>query len=146
MGGSNRTAIGTLVERSTRPVVLVPLPGRHGPERVRDGLIAATDPLPRSLARSLAWERGLEMRRHFAFTSATGIPVYVCDPASPWPRGSHENANGLLRQYVPLGSGLRSHSPERLAAVAAELNDRPRKSLGLDTPGERLAKVLTSSP
>ena len=146
MGRSNRTAIGTLVERSTRYVVLMHLPGTHGPERVRDGLIAATDPLPRSLARSLAWDCGLEMRRHFEFTSATDIPVYFCDPASPWQRGSNENANGLLRQYFPKGSDLRSHSPERLAAVAAELNDRPRKSLGWDTPAERLAKVLASSP
>jgi len=146
MGRSNRTAIGTLVERTTRFVVLMHLPGRHGPERVRDGLIAATDPLPRSLARSLAWDRGLEMRRHFEFTSATDIPVYFCDPASPWQRGSNENANGLLRQYFPKGSDLHSHGPERLAAVAAELNDRPRKSLGWDTPAERLAKVLASSP
>ena len=146
MGRSNRTAIGTLVERSTRYLVLMHLPGRHGPERVRDGLIAATDPLPRSLARSLAWDRGLEMRRHFEFTSATAIPVYFCDPASPWQRGSNENANGLLRQYFPKGSDLRPHSPERLAAVAAEINSRPRKSLGWDTPAERLAKVLASSP
>jgi len=146
MGRSNRTAIGTLVERTTRFVVLMHLPGRHGPERVRDGLIAATHPLPRSLARSLAWDRGLEMRRHFEFTSATDIPVYFCDPASPWQRGSNENANGLLRQYFPKGSDLHSHGPERLAAVAAELNDRPRMSLGWDTPAERLAKVLASSP
>jgi IS30 family transposase len=74
------------------------------------------------------------------------IPVYVCNPASPWQRGSNENANGLLRQYFPKGSDLRSHSPERLAAVAAGLNNRPRKSLGWDTPAERLAKVLASSP
>ena len=142
MGRPDRTAIGTLVERTTRCLVLVHLPGRHGPERVRDRLIAATGPLPRSLAR----DRGLEVRRHFEFTSASDIPVYFCDPASPWQRGSNENADGLLRQCFPKGSGLRPRSPERLAAVAAELNDRPRRSLGRDTPAERLAKVLASSP
>jgi IS30 family transposase len=146
MGRANRTAIGTLVERTTRYLVLLPLSGGHGSERVRDALIAATDELPRSLARSLAWDRGLEMRRHFEFTRSTDIPVYFCDPASPWQRGSNENTNGLLRQYFPKSTDLRAHTAERIAQVAAELNSRPRKSLGWDTPAERLAMLLESSP
>jgi IS30 family transposase len=146
MGRAKRTAIGTLVERTTRYLVLLHLSDGHGSERVRDALITATGELPRSLARSLAWDRGLEMRRHFEFTRLTDIPVYFCDPASPWQRGSNENTNGLLRQYFPKSTDLRSHTAERIAQVAAELNSRPRKSLGWDTPAERLAMLLESSP
>jgi IS30 family transposase len=146
MGRSNRTAIGTLVERSSRYLVILHLADGHGCERVRDALIRAARRLPANVTRSLAWDQGIEMRHHFEFTLSTGIPVYFCDPASPWQRGSNENTNGLLRQYFPKGTDLRLHSAERLAAVAAEINSRPRKSLGWDTPAERLAMLVESSP
>jgi transposase, IS30 family len=146
MGKSNRTAIGTLVERSSRYLVLLNLSEGHGCDHVRDALIRETGRLPANLMRSLAWDQGIEMRHHFEFTRATGIAVYFCDPASPWQRGSNENTNGLLRQYFPKGTDLRIGSAERLAQVAAEMNSRPRKSLNWDTPAERLAMLVASSP
>ncbi len=112
----------------------------------RLALIRAARRLPANVTRSLAWDQGIEMRHHFEFTRSTGIPVYFCDPATPWQRGSNENTNGLLRQYFPKGTDLRLHSAEHLAAVAAEINSRPRKSLGWDTPAERLAMLARSSP
>jgi IS30 family transposase len=143
IGKDGASAIGTLVERSTRYVMLARLPGGRTAEAVRDALAAAAQALPAHLARSLTWDQGSEMAAHGSFTIATGIPVYFCDPASPWQRGSNENANGLLRQYFPKGTNLAAHTPAHLAAVAAELNGRPRKTLGWDTPAERLAKLLT---
>jgi IS30 family transposase len=145
IGKDSGSAIGTLVERSTRYVMLLHLPGDHTAETVRDALTAAVATLPAHLARSLTWDQGAEMAAHGAFTVATGIPVYFCDPASPWQRGSNENTNGLLRQYFPKGTSLAAHSPEHLAAVAAELNGRPRKTLGWETPAERLAKLLAEA-
>ena len=145
MGLGNASAIGTLVERSTRYVMLVHLPGRHDAETVRDGLIATITGLPEHLRRSLTWDQGVEMARHHEFSAATGMPVYFCDPHSPWQRGSNENTNGLLRQYFPKGTDLSVHTPQDLAAVAAQLNRRPRKTLGWDTPAERLAKLLTDA-
>ena len=137
-GASNRSASGTLVDRASRYTILLHLPGRHTAEAVRDALIAAFCQLPPQLRRSLTWDQGKEMALHQEITAALGMPVYFCEKASPWQRPSNENTNGLLRQYFPKGSDLRAHGPGDLAAVAAELNARPRKTLGWDTPGGRL--------
>ncbi|MFJ2903761.1 IS30 family transposase [Streptomyces sp. NPDC087212] len=145
IGKDGKSAIATLVERSTRYVMLAPLPEDHSAAGTRDALVETVTALPPHLKRSLAWDRGSEMAAHKAFTIATGIPVYFCDPGSPWQRGSNENTNGLLRQYFPKGTDLSQHSREHLAAVAAELNGRPRKTLGWETPAERLAKLLATA-
>jgi IS30 family transposase len=137
-GASNRSAIGTLVDRASRFTILLHLPGRHTAEAVRDALIAAMSSLPPQLRRSLTWDQGKEMALHQEITAALGMPVYFCDKASPWQRPSNENTNGLLRQYFPKGSDLRAHGPGDLAAVAAELNARPRKTLGWEAPAARL--------
>jgi IS30 family transposase len=102
--------------------------------------------LPARLRRSLTWDQGIEMRRHDEFTAASEVPVYFCEPHSPWQRGSNENANGLLRQYFPKGTDLRVHSAAQLAWVAAELNSRPRKTLGWESPSQRLDRLLASGP
>ena len=136
-GASNRSAIGTLVDRTSRFTILLHLPGRHTAEAVRDALIAAMSSLPPQLRRSLTWDQGKEMALHQEVTAALGMPVYFCDKASPWQRPSNENTNGLLRQYFPKGSDLRAHGPGDLAAAADELNARPRKTLGWDTPAGR---------
>ena len=137
-GASNRSAIGSLVDRASRYTVLLHLPGRHTAEAVRDALITAFCQLPPPLRRSLTWDQGKEMALHQEVTATLGMPVYFCDKASPWQRPSNENTNGLLRQYFPKGSDLRVHGLGDLAAVAAELNARPRKTLGWDTPAGRL--------
>jgi len=142
LGSSARSAIGTLVERTTRFVMLVHLPGDHTAETVNTGLIDAMSTLPAHLRGSLTWDQGTEMAKFRDFTLATDMQVYFCDPHSPWQRGSNENTNGLLRQYFPKSTDLSIHTPEDLAAVAAQLNRRPRKTLGWDTPAERLAKLL----
>jgi len=137
-GASNRSAIGTLVDRASRYTILLHLPGRHTAEAVRDALITAFWHLPPQLRRSLTWDQGKEMALHAEVTAALGMPVYFCEKASPWQRPSNENTNGLLRQYFPKGSDLRVHSADELATVAAELNARPRKTLAWDTPAARL--------
>jgi IS30 family transposase len=142
IGRDHASAIGTLVERSTRYVMLVHLPNGRSAEQVRDALVTTVKTLPSHLVNSLTWDQGAEMAAHGSFSIATDIPVYFCDPASPWQRGSNENTNGLLRQYFPKGTDLSIHSAEHLAAVAAELNGRPRKTLGWETPAERLATLL----
>lgn len=144
VGADSKTAIGTLVERSTRYTMLVHLPGSHDAETVRDGLIATISTLPAHLRGSLTWDQGAEMARHKQVSMATDMQVYFCDPASPWQRGSNENTNGLLRQYFPKGTDLSVYGPEDLEHVAQELNDRPRKTLGWDTPAERLRDLLTT--
>ncbi|MFC9916811.1 IS30 family transposase [Streptomyces sp. NPDC127197] len=144
VGPSSRSAIATLVERSTRYLMLVHLPDGHSAAAVRDALITTVKTLPPHLKRSLTWDQGTEMAAHHGFSIATNVPVYFCDPASPWQRGSNENTNGLLRQYFPKGTDLSTHTPEHLHAVATELNSRPRKTLDWETPAERLHKLLAT--
>ena len=145
IGKGGTSAIATLVERTTRYLLLVHLGADHTAERVRDGLLATINTLPTHLKRSLTWDQGSEMSLHHQFTLATDMPVYFCDPHSPWQRGTNENTNALLRQYFPKSTDLALHSPDHLAAVAAELNTRPRKTLDWDTPAERLTTLLTNT-
>jgi len=135
--GSNKTCIATLVERHTRYVLLARLDNKKT-ETVVDALIKQAHKLPDELYKSLTWDRGKEMTEHQRFTLATDIKVYFCDPKSPWQRGSNENTNGLLRQYFPKGTDLSVHSQAKLSAVARQLNERPRKTLGFETPAARL--------
>jgi IS30 family transposase len=145
MGTANRSAIGTLVERTSRYLLLLHLPDGHGAEHVRDALVEAVSALPPHVRRSLTWDQGIEMARHAEFTRATKIPVYFCERASPWQRGSNENTNGLLRQYFPKGTDLTVHTAERLTEVAAELNARPRKTLDWETPSSHLDRLIAST-
>jgi len=159
--GLNRSAIGTLVERTTRFTMLLRLPpmdghgagprkkngpalAGHGAEAVRDAITCTITTLPGQLRRSLTWDQGAEMAQHVQLRIDTGLRVYFCDPHSPWQRGTNENTNGLLRQYFPKGTDLSAHCAENLAAVAAALNGRPRKTLGWRTPAEALDAALGS--
>lgn len=144
-GTLNQSAIGTLVERTTRYVMLLHLPHDHTAESVRDALVTTMGALPEHLRGSLTWDQGAEMAAHKSFRMATDIDVYFCDPASPWQRGSNENTNGLLRQYFPKGTDLTAYGPEDLEHVAQELNGRPRRTLDWDTPAERLRDLLSST-
>ncbi|MCG6493232.1 IS30 family transposase [Kitasatospora sp. A2-31] len=144
VGPKSRSAIATLVERSSRYLVLVHLPTGHTSNAVRRALTDVFKTLPEQLQQSLTWDQGCEMAAHRGFTRDTGVPVYFCEPASPWQRGSNENTNGLLRQYFPKGTDLSVHTPEHLAAVADRLNSRPRKTLGWETPAERLLTLLAA--
>jgi IS30 family transposase len=135
----------TVVERSSRFTVLLHLPGRHTTEAVRDALVGAFDGFPAHLRCSLTWDQGSEMAQHTQIAQVLGMPVFFCDKASPWQRPTNENTNGLLRQYFPKHTDLRVHDAARIAEVAAELNDRPRKTLGWDTPAERLARARQQS-
>src|SRR3954453_15142238 len=142
IGADGASAIGTLVERATRYVMLVHLPAGRTAEAVRDQLVATMTTLPEHLRGSLTWDQGAEMAAHPSFSVATDMPVYFCDPASPWQRGSNENTNGLLRQYFPKGTDLSVHGPADLEHVAQQLNGRPRKTLGWETPAQRLRALL----
>ncbi|PPG25081.1 IS30 family transposase [Pseudoclavibacter sp. RFBG4] len=146
VGSASGSAIGTLVERASRYVMLVHLPNGHSAPAVRDGLIATISTLPAHLRRSLTWDQGTEMAKHLDVTLATDMAIYFCDPHSPWQRGSNENANGLLRQYFPKGTNLNAHGPARLLEVATELNQRPRKTLGGRTPAAALEELLSNPP
>jgi IS30 family transposase len=144
-GEDNRSAIGTLVERTSRYTILLYLPGRHTADAIRDAVIDALKDLPAQLRRSLTWDQGSEMALHAEIAAALGMPVYFCEKASPWQRPSNENTNGLLRQYFPKGTNLHNHDADRLAAVAEELNTRPRKTLSWQTPAARLADVTVTT-
>ncbi len=159
--GLDRSAIGTLVERSSRFTMLLHLPppvdrrepstkdgppvSGHGAEAVRDAITEAITTLPEQLRRSLTWDQGAEMAQHTQLRIDTGLQVYFCAPQSPWQRGSNENTNGLLRQYFPRGTDLARYSADDLAAVATTLNARPRKTLGWRTPAEVLNEHLASA-
>jgi IS30 family transposase len=160
--GLNKSAIGTLVERTTRFTMLLHLPraegyglkprtkngpalAGYGAEAVRDAIASTITTLPAELRRSLTWDRGKEMAKHADLTISAGLAVYFCDPQSPWQRGTNENTNGLLRQYFPKGTDLSKHRADDLAAVAAALNSRPRKTLDWRTPAEALNEYLQSS-
>ena len=140
--GKANSTIATLVERKSRFVMLIGLPINHRADTVADALAAKITELPEALRRSITWDHGKEMAEHARFSVATGVPVYFCDPRSPWQRGSNENTNGLLRQYFPKRSDLRVHSQEDLDAVAAELNDRPRQTLRWKSPCQALDEAL----
>jgi len=159
--GLGSSAVGTLVERTTRFTMLLHLPpmdghgcgprmkngpalAGHGAEAVRDAVAREITTLPEQLRRSLTWDQGAEMSQHARLRIDTGVAVYFCDPHSPWQRGTNENTNGLLRQYFPKGTDLSLHSADDLAAVAAALNARPRKTLGWRTPAETFDRVLQS--
>ena len=141
---STRSAIGTLVERTSGFVMLLHLPGNHTALTVSTAMIKAMNTLPDQLRRSVTWDQGREMAKHQEITMATGMPIYFCDPHSPWQRGSNENTNGLLRQYFPKSTDLSFHGHGILDNVAAELNARPRKRHGYRTPAEVLTEILSN--
>jgi IS30 family transposase len=148
MGAGNRSAIGTLVERTTRKLVLIHVGQDRSADALRAALITVFGTLPASLRRSLTWDQGKEMAGHLELTRVTGTPVYFCHRASPWERGSKENINGLLRDYFPKHTDLRVHTAENLAAVANEINNRPRKTLTWATPADLFDHqlMLTRAP
>jgi IS30 family transposase len=145
MGAHNRSAVGTLVERSTRYVMLLHLGDGREADKVAEAMARAIKDLPEQLWRSITWDQGSEMATHERFSVDTGVKIYFCDPHSPWQRGSNENTNGLLRQYMPKGTDLSLHSPEELKRFADSLNNRPRKTLGYMKPSEKLAEFLADT-
>lgn len=142
IGKNGKSAVGTLVERKTRFLMLLHLPHGRTAEHVRDALAARITELPDALRRSLTWDQGKEMSQHKRFTVDTGVSVYFCDPHSPWQRGSNENTNGLLRQYFPRGTDFDAVDPTRLDEVADSLNRRPRETLGWRSPAEAYAATV----
>lgn len=146
VGMNGRSAIGTLVERTTRYVMLLHLPDGQSAEHVREAMAATTATLPDHLWKSITWDQGTEMAQHTQFTIDTGIDVFFCDPHSPWQRGTNENTNGLLRQWFPKGTDLAQHGPDRLIEVAQLLNNRPRQTLDWKKPAEALANLIDNPP
>jgi IS30 family transposase len=159
----NSTAIGTLVERTSRFVMLLHLPSMpghelgarvkngpalagHGAEAVRDAIVVKIATLPGHLRKSLTWDQGAELAQHAQLQIDTGLAIYFCDPRSPWQRGTNENTNGMLRQYFPKGTDIGRYTENQLDAVAASLNRRPRKTLGWKTPAEAFDELLSSGP
>jgi len=140
--GKKMTSIGTLVERRSRYVMLLKLPNGHGAEAVRKAMTKRILTLPAQLRRSITWDQGKEMAEHVRFTVETGVQIYFCDPKSPWQRGSNENTNGLLRQYLPKASDLSQCSQRELDAIARSLNTRPRQTLGWMTPSQAFAEAV----
>ena len=139
---ASNSAVGTIVERMTGYLTLLHLPDGHTADAVADAVIDRMTAFPSWFARTLTWDNGKEMARHARITAGTGIDVYFADPYSPWQRGSNENTNGLLREYLPKGTDLSAHTPAQLQAIQDELNDRPRKRFGWHTPREELARLL----
>ena len=143
IGGSKNSYIATLVERHSRYVMLVKVANKDT-ESVVSGLIKSAQRLPRELYKSLTWDRGKELADHQRLTMATDVEIYFCDPQSPWQRGSNENTNRLLRQYLSRGTDLTVHSQAKLSAIARQLNERPRKTLQYQTPAEKFAQCVAS--
>lgn len=144
IGGSKNSYIATLVERHSRYVMLLKVPNKET-QSVVSALIKQSQKLPRELYKSLTWDRGKELADHKRFTMATDIDVYFCDPHSPWQRGSNENTNRLLRQYLPKGTDLSAHSQAQLNKIARQLNERPRKTLQFETPAERFNQCVAAT-
>ena len=142
LGKNNRSAVGTLVERTTRYVLLLHLPGDHTAPTVRAAMTAKIKTLPEHLVRSITWDQGTEMAQHGAFSIDTGVQIYFCDPHSPWQRGTNENTNGLLRQWMPKGTDLSIHTEADLDTIAYKLNNRPRQTLDWMKPSQALAQLV----
>ena len=142
LGRAGKSQIATVVERTSRFTLLVALPGDRKAVTVRDAVAAKIVELPEHLRRSLTWDQGKEMAEHLTFTVATDLDVYFCDPHAPWQRGTNENTNGLLRQYLPRSLDLATVSPRQLDAIATELNERPRQTLGWMTPSEKFSELV----
>jgi transposase, IS30 family len=142
IGAGGHSAVGTLVERTTRYVLLLHLDGDHTAETVRQAITAKIKTLPEHLFRSITWDQGVEMAQHGQFSIDTGIAIYFCDPHAPWQRGSNENTNGLLRQWMPKGTDLSVHTPADLDIIADKLNNRPRQTLNWMRPSQRLAQLV----
>jgi len=145
IGKGGKSAVGTLVERSTRYLMLLHLPDGRDAEKVDEAMRRAIQTLPDKLVQSITWDQGKELARHVAFTVDTGVQIYFCDPHSPWQRGSNENTNGLIRQYLPKGTDLSVHSAQDLERVAQSLNNRPRETLRFMKPSEKLTELLAST-
>jgi IS30 family transposase len=142
LGAGGRSTVGTLVERRTRYLLLLHLPDGRSAVNVEDAMRRAMMTLPAELRQTVTWDQGAEMARHAEFTLATGIPIYFCDPHSPWQRGSNENTNGLLRQYLPKGKDLSTVTARELLTIQRGLNGRPRETLGFMTPSEKYAELV----